>query len=113
MRIWPRVESADLFLGRAPYWEEKQNSLWGRNPSVSTAIKKGPELSLQPLMTGLGVMNIYVLIKQANDCPHLLDPFHPHPFPNQKGPFWGLRPTAWWQPHAPAIRGWGPVCSRA
>lgn len=70
MRIRPGVESADLCLGRAPYWEEQQNSLWGRNPSVSTAIKKGPELSLQPLMTGLGVMNIYVLIKQANDCPH-------------------------------------------
>lgn len=51
-------------------------------------------------------MNICVLIKQANDCPHLMDPFHPHPFPNQKGPSrgWALEPGS---SHRPALCGGG------
>lgn len=54
-------------------------------------------------------MNICAPIKQANDCPHLMDLFHPHQFPNQKGPFWELRPGDWWQPHTPAVRSRGPL----
>lgn len=64
----------------------------GETPSVSTAIKNGPELSLQHLMMGLDVMNISGLIKQANDGPHFMDPFYPHCSQTRRDYLGGLRP---------------------
>ena len=44
-----------------------------------------------------------IKVKQTNDCPHLMDPFYPHLFPNQKGPSRGLRSGALWLPQTPAV----------
>lgn len=92
------MEAPDLLLGGSPCWEAEAELPLGEKPLSFYCNKEGAPSSLlpRPLMTGLGYNEYYVLIKQAYDRPHFTDPFHPHPFPNQKGPSSGLRPRAWW-----------------